>query len=499
MIRKFSSLLIAALAALWLTGCNKDSSSSDDDSFVDLTASTMVTNFQLEANRKILANLDSVFFSIDLANRSIYNADSLPYGTDVSRMVVTVKVPNSARLEMYMPSRFTGQDTVVDLTANPRDSINFVDGRNYLRVIAPDETSVANYSVKVNVHRVLPDSLRWSKSARGTLPSNITYPTASATVRFHGQMLSLASSSLRTTLNVTADPFDFDSWQQTNLTTLPEGADVNTLTATTEALYILTADGALHTTTDPMMASWSEAEPASAGWSHIYGAFGDRIVGVRGAEWATWPPSASGAIADMGADFPVKQTSQLVEYTSEWSLEPQAMMAGGITASGSTTGAVWGFDGQSWFRYSSTNGVRALPDDADGYTIFPYFTFVTWSNNYKVTKRATWLAIGHFTAADKRSTRSCVYTSLDNGLNWSEAPVNLQLPDDVPPFYCARAYVLPHTMSDNLRAITPITEWDTDFVYVFGGLCFDPYDRQTKLRNQMWRAVIERLTFKPLQ
>ncbi|MDE7387997.1 MAG: hypothetical protein K2M97_01950, partial [Muribaculaceae bacterium] len=187
-------------------------------------------------------------------------------------------------------------------------------------------------------------------------------------------------------------------------------------------------------------------------------------------------------------------------YSSDWSLEPQAIMVGGVTASGNTTGAVWGFDGQNWFRFSSTNGTRALPDDADGYTVFPYFTYRTSNTNFSVTKRSTWIAIGHFTATDRRSTWSRVYTSQDNGISWIEAPVNLQLPAGMTPFYCAQAYVIPHTITDNmLRAIKPITEWDADYVYIFGGRYFDTYDRQTKLRNQMWRAVIERMTFKPLQ
>ncbi|MDE7388050.1 MAG: hypothetical protein K2M97_02215, partial [Muribaculaceae bacterium] len=321
MIRKFSSLVLAALmpVAAALCGCDKESSDSSD-SFVDLTTSTMVTNFKLEPNRKVLANLDSVFFSIDLANREIYNADSLPYGTDVSHLVVSVTVPNDAVLKMLMPNRDDmKKDTTVNLNTNPKDSILFVDGRNYLYVTSPNKKNTAIYSVKVNVHKVLPDSLRWSSSARGTLPTDMPWPAATSTVCFGGKLLSLSSTNVRTTLNVTTDPYDLNGWESAPAPQLPANADVNTLTATTDALYMIGTDGSLHTTSDPMMASWDEAEAASAGWTYIYGAFGNKIVGVRGNSWATYPESASGAIADLGPDFPVRQTTRLVEYSSDWS------------------------------------------------------------------------------------------------------------------------------------------------------------------------------------
>lgn len=492
MNRKLSLFIIATVAAASaLTGCNK-SDSDDENQTIDLTNSTMVTNFSLASNRKILANLDSVYFTIDLVGRRIFNADSLPYGTDVSRLIVEVKVPNSATLRMDMVSRFTGSDTTVNLTDNPRDSINFTDGTNWLRVTAPDGNQ-ATYSVKVNVHRVLPDSLRWSKTGSGALPGTIATPTAQRTVRFGSELLCLIAGSRRTVLCSTATPYDFDSWQQQDVT-LPEGALVNTFTATADALYIVCADGSLHRAADKSL-QWTEAEPAGSGWTHLYGGFADRVVGVRGSEWATCPESASGSLADLGADFPVAQTSQLISFTSDWNVEPQAIMAGGLRADGAYTGATWAFDGRTWFRLTSATGVRSLPA-GPAPVIFPYFTFTT-STNWTVTKRATWIALTYSQEGTSAAT-SAVYTSQDNGINWVPAPRNLHLPSSLAARYDAQAFVCPHTFEAS-RAVAPITEWDTDFVYVFGGSYFDTYSRSTRLYNQLWRGVVERLTFKPLQ
>lgn len=455
----------------------------------------MVTGFSLASNRKILANLDSVFFTIDLVGRRIFNADSLPYGTDVSRLIVNVTVPNNATLKMQMVSRFSGNDTTVNLTANPRDSINFANGTNYLLVTAPDDNTIGTYAVNVNVHRVLPDSMRWSRTGTGTLPGNIPAPTAQRTVRFGSELLCMTSTARRTIMCRTATPYDFNSWQQADVT-LPEGADVNSFTATTDGLYIICEDGSLHFAPDSQL-QWTEVEPAGSGWTHIYGGFADRVVGVRGDQWATYPESASGDIAALGADFPVSQTSQLISFTSDWNVEPQAIMAGGITADGSTTGSTWAFDGQNWFRLNSENGQHSLPA-GPAPIIFPYFTFSTSTSNWIVTKRATWIAITYSQQGYEPGTAK-VYTSQDNGINWNPATDNLQLPATVNARYDAQAFVCPHTNNSALRAIKPITEWDTDYVYIFGGSYYDSYSRSTRLYNQMWRGVIERLTFKPLQ
>lgn len=490
MNRKLSSLIISTVLVGSLLSCNSD---SEYYGTTDYTTSTMVTAFSLKANSKILSDLDSVFFSIDLVNRQIYNADSLPFGTDVSRLLVSITTPNSATLSIDMPSRYSGRDTIINLTDDPNDSINFAGRPVYLQVEAPNGITIAHYTVKVNVHQVKADSLTWSKTDRGILPTTIPSPTAQRAVRFGSKLLSMTGTSRRTTLAETSNPYDYSSWVE-NTVTLPEGADINTFTATDDALYIVCADGSLYRAEDESL-QWTEVEPAGSGWTHLYGGFGDDAVGVKGSDWATYPSGKSGSIASLGADFPVKQTSQLVTYSSDWNIHPQALMGGGVTESGDLTGATWAFDGDGWFRLSSANGVRELPA-SEGYTIFPYFNYLT-STNFVVTQRAVWIAIGYEcdSAGDLSST---VYVSQDNGISWYVGADNLQLPEEVEPRYCAQAFVCTHTI-DESRAVKPITEWDVDYVYLFGGKYFDNYDLQTKVRNELWRGVIERMTFKPLQ
>jgi hypothetical protein len=44
------------------------------------------------------------------------------------------------------------------------------------------------------------------------------------------------------------------------------------------------------------------------------------------------------------------------------------------------------------------------------------------------------------------------------------------------------------------RATAPITQWEVPYIYLFGG-----YDSEGYLYNSVWRGVINRLSFKPLQ
>ena len=84
------------VAALILSGvsCN---SSDDEQITYTLSESVRVSAFSLAANDSVLANLDTIFFTIDLNGGQIYNADSLPKGTDVSALIANISFDNVGR------------------------------------------------------------------------------------------------------------------------------------------------------------------------------------------------------------------------------------------------------------------------------------------------------------------------------------------------------------------------------------------------------------------
>ena len=111
-----------------------------------------------------------------------------------------------------------------------------------------------------------------------------------------------------------------------------------------------------------------------------------------------------------------------------------------------------------------------------------------------------------------------IYLSYDRGVHWSKAPQLMQLPAGFTPGEGAQALVfdskmaasapawnentpvslpawyLPVTQQPQSRAVKPITSWDCPYIYVFGGNRADG-----SLNPTVWRGVITRLLFKPLQ
>lgn len=466
-----------------ICSCNKDSDETEAEVVLaDVGASsTIVSSFSLKSNYKLLNGLDSVFFSIDQVNGRIFNADSLPIGTDVRKLQVTIGAPTAAKsVEIIMPSLYDGRDTVINYLKNPTDSINFSQGGVMIRINSSNGEHERVYNVNVNVHKIKADSLQWQTSSR-TLPSTLS-PRANAekSVKCGDKYYCLTQNSAgQAQMAVSSNPLN-NQWDIQSAS-LPSGAMVETLCATGDALYILGGDK-LYKSADGL--NWNATE--TDGWTWLYGAYGDEILGAQGSDWALYPSGATGKIP---AAMPVKGTSMLWSYTDEWFIDPQAIFAGGITSSGEYSGDAWGFDGTGWGRLSSRGSLPA----AEGITLFPYFTYRSGNNKfYIITKHSCWIALGGIMANGAINTK--VYTSLDNGVTWREAASTLQLPEAISPRYGASVLIADKAFGPASRAIAPITQWDAPYVILSGGLT-----TRGVLYNEQWIGVINRLTFKPLQ
>lgn len=478
-LRLTQFIISGLLAAGLLASCNTKTSDEPTASSTAASSSTLVTSFSLKANNKLIYYLDSVYFSIDQVKANIFNADSLPWGTDVRKLQVVIGAPASASaVEIIMPSLYDGHDTIVNYLTNPNDSINFSRGSVWLRINSQSGNEERVYTLKVNVHQTNADSLQWAAEPR-QLPSTLSpRPSAQKAVEFNDKFYCLTANSLgNKQISISENPLA-DAWTTSDITA---DIDPSTLTATTDALYALSASGGkLLSSTDG--ATWTET--GSEGWTWIYGGYDSQVIGAKGSSrWAAYPSGTEGAIP---SGMPVSATSQMWTYTDEWFITPQAILIGGVTADGTESGDAWGFDGTNWGRLSARN---ALPAGSD-YTLFPYFTYRTGDRKFFIVSRhSCWVAFGAH-SADKVSKE--VYVSLDNGVNWRKAPQGMQLPEGITARYGASALLTDREFSS--RAVKPITDWDAPYVLLFGGM-----EKGDKLADQLWIGAINRLTFKPLQ
>ena len=148
-------LIIAAVATLG--ACN----SSDEEETLEpeVSSSTLVKSFSLVANSKVLPNLDKVFFSIDLNTARIFNADSMPYGTDISHLVTSITTDNASLVELHAP-RPNASDSVTNYLENSTDSIDFSNGPVKLIIRSANAEMSMTYTTVSYTHLTLPTTSR---------------------------------------------------------------------------------------------------------------------------------------------------------------------------------------------------------------------------------------------------------------------------------------------------------------------------------------------------
>lgn len=497
--------LVAAMSAF--TACNSD---DDNTAFNSIDTSDqsacMIKSFSLDANDAILANLDTVFFSIDLNSGIVFNADSLPLGTRIDSLGVTMTTSSVSKAEIIMPGS-NGQDTTVnylDNTASTGKAINFSRGYVTVHLESANTLATRDYRVYVNVHKMKPDSLAWGETAYSRFPTSLSNPTALKAVKFKGYAVCFASDGAGNATRAVSSNPGLNDWQIVSVN-MPATLDVNTLTATEDALYAIDG-GILSKSTDEGVTWVSTGTPMS----HIYCAFNESIIGVdRHSDnkfyYATYPATTQTRIPD---NAPVAGTGSPLTFSTEWSSNPMVFVLGGTTASGENVGSMWAYDGSQWAEVSQ-RGIPAV----SGVTMFPYF-FFTVQDDWKVTEKSVLLAFGG--RQDDGTLSRPTYISYDLGINWDKAGYLMQLPEDVPSLAGAQALVFEKTLTssraagvwtpvelprmsgwlavDNESEIAPITSWDCPYIYLFGGVT-----ESGSVNKNVWRGVINRLTFKPLQ
>lgn len=498
--------LLTMVATMFTAACNTD---SDDDEYnIEDPAenAVMINSFNIVKNDSILADLDSVFFSIDLDRAMVFNADSLPKGTKVDRLQLNIGLSSVSKAEITMPTD-RGADTVVNYLTNSSDSINFSRGSVTLHLESYNGKYKRDYTIFVNVHKVKADSMVWGELSSTTLPTSLSTVTTQRTVEYQGKALCFTENS-GSYCRATADN-PSGNWTKESVT-LPAGANISTLTAGQTKLFVIDSSDNLYESTD-MGSSWTST---GASMHHIYGCIEDQAIGVKGGTgsytYATYPATTESAIE---SGCPVEGTSPALVFTTEWSTQPMMIIAGGIDAQGNKVGGTWAYDGNQWAEIS----MASLPA-LEAPVIVPYYAY-KGDKYWKMTKQSVLLAFGGISSANR--VNPTVYISYDRGVHWATAPDLLQLPQSFQPGAYAQALVfdtkyttgqpaissgwsapiypeipvwsvrVQPTMS---RASTPITSWECPYIYLFGGT-----DASGKLNTKVYRGVINRLAFKPLQ
>ncbi len=490
--------LIAGVTAI--SSCNSKEDNPDSPVVTTNINAVAITQFNLQADPKIALGLDSVFFSIDLNQGIIFNADSLPVGTDITKLKTKITFYNAVSEAKYTMENGTLRTGESDYRSTPNDTIDF-SGDVMLRVVSNDGGVTMNYRIKVNVHKMNPDSLAWSEMEKRQLPARLDNPRRQKTVAFKDGVVSIIEESDASwTIAKAESPSQQWSSQNANLPFTPKP---ETLTASTEALYILSTDGSLFTSADAQ--SWSDT---GCKWLAISGGYDKYVLGVisdaNGARHTFYPSSDALSESPLESDFPITATSTFTTFSSKWNPLPTGILVGGRNAEGNVVGDTWAFDGVSWAQISE-NPLPAM----EGVTLFPYLAYGKIMSSMR--EYSVWLAIGGRNADG--SLNRITYISYDNGINWRAASQSLMLPDFIPSTWMADVVISNKLLSASLsgwakQSIAPrypacarvkhstdgeIINWECPYIYLFGG-----FNAEGMLVDAIWKGALNRLTFKPI-
>lgn len=489
---------VILLMSILFPGCNSKSGGTEYTPSSDVA----VTKFTLKADKSVAANLDSLFFSLDLNNGLIYNADSLPVGTDVSKLVPVITFPSSVKKAIITMEDGNVRTGEVDYVKNPSDSIDFT-GRVTLSLTAEDGTTTKEYRIKVNVHLMDPDSLWWDRAAVAKLPSRLPAPAVQKSLAHADAVWTMIEESDGTyTVASTKSPSkgEWDK-KQPQFTFRPE---VRSFTATDSAFYILSDDGTLYTSTDAIV--WTST---SQQWQTIIGGYGSLLLGLR-REGATLLhtayPAGTFTECEASSEFPVKNSSTIVIFTSKWGLSPVGMITGGRKADGTLTGYTWAFDGNAWTQLSNNETVPT-----EGGVMIPYYTYLRNSTTNVLSEHTVILYMGGRKADGTLNGE--VSMSFSNGIAWQKAGQSMTRPEYIPAMWMMDCAVVDTPLEANfapevwktmqmpasgMRTITYTVDgynvtWNCPYIYLFGGC-----NEEGELYDTIWKGVLNRLSFKPI-
>lgn len=189
-----------------MTSCLKDEDNDKGVTYSD----TAITSFSIATLKQVrdtvsksgadssyIANIkgNKFYFSIDQTKGLIYNTDSLPYGTKVNRVLVSMTAHNSGTILWKSQT----SDSLKYYSSN--DSVDLSQPRT-LRVYSNDGSSYRTYTVSVNIHKQKADVFNWLAPVENTELGQLT---ASRMLAFGGNIYLLGQKDGKTIVYATSE------------------------------------------------------------------------------------------------------------------------------------------------------------------------------------------------------------------------------------------------------------------------------------------------------
>jgi hypothetical protein len=402
-----------------------------------------------------VTGLGNVKFTIDQVNGYIFNMDSLPFGTQVNKVVCTLTYRSGVSGVKVV------QEAVGDTTIwwNGTDSLDFSKPVKFTTQ-AYDGITTKTYTAWVNIHQVIPDLMVWERyNGRMTgitadRQKVVAYPYEGADAYL---MYIKTTDTNRLYYSLATDTKN--EWKELPLSGLPGTVDISRITLYENTLYA-SGNGLFYQSEDG--SKWVEVENTPV-VKTILGVVKERRN----------IPSQLAAIVESGNTYFFAGMDKEKQW-KKGDLVPDNF-------------PVSGFGDLNYYRMNNEYLTVVAGEDKDGRllnTTWATENALSWAflsgeqENFFEKKTGVMLALyddkfyltGGINAEGKASKD--IHVSEDNGITWSPADSLKAFPDE----YIARGYASIHVDADKNMLI-------------FGG----KISKDAKTLDEIWRGRINRL------
>lgn len=334
-----------------------------------------IVSFSLADNKDVCAGLSKYTFTIDNFGTSdpelikgvhnagiIFNPDSLPAGSvpdSVSIKLTYGGAPSSVIIRQY--DLFGKLEKTINFT-----DTSFVDMDTYpdtrIDITSQDQSWTKSYFIKLNIHTVHGDTIRWRYNAKDVLDKNgltdQAVDTIGTTVYWfaeYGDAVKVCSAH-KDQIKIWSDPVAVAASELPVLSTIYNYENT---------LYAVGKSGSLLSSTNGN--DWSIASSDATFVSILGTQYGTKnysqhihaIVNDGGSyKFAKSSDGSSWEIGDeIPANFPIKNFSKPISVKarpSAGNMTSRIYIVGGEKADGSYTNSTWSCDGNSWAEFEQT-------------------------------------------------------------------------------------------------------------------------------------------------
>lgn len=197
-----------------------------------LSENAKITSFSLKYKDTTidLSKIKYDIKEISKGNGTITPVDSLPYGTKLEALVVTLGQSRLSSAKIFETKDGVRQKEFDALDKSP-DTVNFTD-IVYIETTAADKKTHYLYKVMLYAHKQDPDLYLWSGILTNAIPQNITQEKL---VRRDSVMMWYTANGSALSVYTSSDG---KSWQAKTPTGLPAGIDLRYMLAVGDSLYM---------------------------------------------------------------------------------------------------------------------------------------------------------------------------------------------------------------------------------------------------------------------